>query len=65
MSLLAANVPDVSVAVMQRLEKMFPVAQPVPNVTTLDELMYNAGARAVIDYLREKYSRDSIITGSL
>lgn len=65
MSLLAASVPDLSEHAMAELTRLFTPLRPVPNVTTLDELMYNAGQQDMLEYIRSKFYRKQIITGSL
>ena len=62
---LALSIPPVSEEVFRDLEHSFPRSEVVPNLTTMDELMFNAGQRQVIDWLKAKYTQRSIVTGSL
>ena len=63
MSMLSASIPPVSEEFFNKLNKSFPVLTPEPNVTTMDELMHNAGERKVVEWIRQ-HMRGSIVTGS-
>jgi hypothetical protein len=64
MSLLAANTPDITDRLWDRMDKAFPLLTPEPNVTTFEELMHNAGQRSVVEWLK-RYKGNSIITGTM
>ena len=63
-SLLSVSLPPLTPDMLKRIEKTFPVVEPVPNVTTIDELMYNAGQQSVVAWLRQ-FVGTSVITGNL
>lgn len=46
------------------LTEAFPAITAEPNVTTMDEIMFNAGQRAVIEWIRIKAVRNSSLTGA-
>ena len=60
---LGVSIPPISEEVFRALDEAFPRLAPVPNLTTQDELMYNAGEVHVIDWLKARYLRRPIITG--
>ena len=61
--LLAKSIPTVSAEFFEELDRTFKLVSPEPNVTTMDELMFNAGARSVVEWIRIKAVRSSTITG--
>lgn len=63
MSTLSANIPDVSRHFLDRMKKTFPQIDIVPNVTTQDEIMYNAGIQALIKWIEFQSTKEMIITG--
>lgn len=65
MALMATSIPPVSKEFFDKLCDAFPLVTPEPNMTTIEDLMYNAGALAVIQWIRAKALRESTITGSL
>ena len=65
MALMATSIPPVSKEFFDAVCNAFPRMTPEPNVTSLEELMYNAGAQAVLEWIRAKAIRESTITGSL
>lgn len=62
MQMLGLSFPPITREFHDHLDKMFKRVDPVPNVTTIEELMFSAGARAVVDYM-ERYVRGTTITG--
>ena len=65
MSLLAINTPELSQELLDELDRTFAQLEIVPNVTTLDEIMYNAGQREVVRWLTAKTRRRTITGQSL
>ncbi len=63
MMLLAKSIPTVTAEFFEELDATFRSITPEPNVTTIDELMYSAGQRSVIEWIRAKAVRSSTITG--
>lgn len=64
MKLLGLTSPDMSQALWDRLNRAFPPIVPVPNVTSIEEIMFNAGQRGVIEWLGQ-FTRNSVITGEI
>jgi hypothetical protein len=62
---MATSIPPVSKEFFDKLCDAFPRVAPEPNMTTMDDLMYNAGSQAVLEWIRVKALRESTITGSL
>lgn len=60
MSLLAVSTPDVSQEVLDKLEKAFTAIVPIPNVHTLEEIMYSAGQRSVVEWMKSMTTRRTI-----
>lgn len=61
---LAVSVPPISEELFNLLDKdVYREIRPEPNVTSIEEIWYNAGARAVIQTL-SNYRREMILTGS-
>lgn len=63
--MLASSVPEISRHFLDRLKKTFPLVKPVPNVTTLEELMFNAGQQELIEWIEHHASKEMIVTGAL
>lgn len=63
MSMLSASTPDVSRHFLDRMKKTFPQIEIIPNVTTQDEIMYNAGMQALIKWIEHQATKEMIITG--
>lgn len=64
MKLLALNSPEMSQHLWDRLNSAFPQIKPEPNITTLEEVMYNAGQRSIIAWLGQ-FVRSSVVTGEI
>ena len=65
MAMLAVSIPPVSKEFFEQLCNAFPRITPQPNITTMDEVMHNAGTQDVLEWIRVKALRESTITGSL
>lgn len=61
-NLMAASMTNISAELLDQLNRAFPQITPVPNVTTMDELMYNAGQQEVVNWINH-HATKSIITG--
>lgn len=65
MSLLASSVPDISRQFLDKLRKAFPPLKPKPNITSIEELMYNSGQQELIDWIEHHSNKEMIVTGSM
>lgn len=65
MGLMATSIPPVTKEFFDKLCDAFPRMTPEPNMTSLEDLMYNAGQQAVLEWIKVKALRESTITGSL
>lgn len=65
MSILGSSVPEVSRQFLQKLKATFPPVKPIPNVTTLEELMFNAGQQELIQWIEHHANKEMIITGAM
>lgn len=54
MSILTRSNPPITENFLQEIMNAFPRLDPVPNVTTHEELMFNAGQRAVVEWIKHK-----------
>ena len=63
MSLMATSIPTVSAEFFEKLNDTFPPLVPSPNVHTMDDVMHNAGAREVIEWIKVHSVRSSTISG--
>lgn len=54
MSILAKSNPPITEQLLKEIEAAFPRLNPEPNVTTIEELMFNAGARHVVEWIKHK-----------
>ena len=61
-SRLALSLPPISDELYKELDRTFAQIDIEPNVTTIDEIMFNAGARRVVKWL-ERYRRTTTVTG--
>lgn len=61
-SRLALSLPPISDELFKELDRTFAQIEIVPNVTSLDEIMHNAGARQVVAWL-ERHRRVTVVTG--
>jgi hypothetical protein len=61
MPMLAASIPPISKEAFDRIDQTFRLVTPVPNITTMDELMHNAGSREVVEWIRVHLLRESTI----
>ncbi len=63
--MLAASIPPISAELFAELDNVFRPLIPEPDITTMDQIMYSAGARSVVEWIRAHALRGSTITGSL
>ena len=63
--MLAVSIPPISKELFDQLNSVFQPLLPEPDITTMDQLMHNAGSRAVIEWIRAHALRESTITGAL
>lgn len=61
-NLMAASVGNISTDLLDKLNKTFTKITAVPNVTTLEDVMYNAGQLEVVEWINH-HATKSIITG--
>lgn len=64
MPIVAASTPPISEELFVILEEVFGRPyEPSPNVSTMDEIMYAAGQRSVVEWIRHHAVRKAVKVG--
>lgn len=63
--MLAASIPPISRELYEQLTSVFRPITPMPNEHTLEDIMYNAGAVAVVEWIRVHALAGSTVTGQM
>lgn len=63
MSLISASIPPISKEFFDILRTAHQPVRAQPGITTLDELMYDAGKQDLIEWIAAHGLKDQIITG--
>lgn len=63
MAQISATIPPISKDFLERLQKVFTPLQPQPNITTMDEIMFNAGQLEVIRWIEAHGHTETFVTG--
>jgi len=61
---MSASMPPVSEEFFNKLKEAHPPLRPTPNMSTMDEIMFDAGKQELIDWI-EQYVGGSTVTGTL
>lgn len=56
--------PEVKQSLVDNLKARFPAIKPHPSHSTIEEIWYNAGMQAIIDYMQEHVSGSVVIGGA-
>ena len=62
--LMGASIPPVTPDLIAKARLAAPVTKAVPNLTTLDEIMYAQGWQDAIEWFAQ-FAKQSIVTGKL